>query len=250
MSVERTKYQGKETLEYTLTKDGVIIEQGTIEQNDVHVCIPWQIQKRLPPNIHYCITRSSTGEIQTGFLPLNLKLHTPKFNKPRGNYRIDVSWDFVERNLERLSERNGQSIDDILNPPFQRGHVWTEEQQIAYIEYIIKGGDSGKDVYFNCATWNKSGGDPNVYCIDGLQRITAVRRFINNEIAIFDNIYLKDTSGIDTLDHAFSWHVLDFQSYDEILDWYIDLNDAGTPHTKKELNRVRKMKEELNETKK
>ena len=25
----------------------------------------------------------------------------------------------------------------ILNPDFQRGHIWTEEQQTAYIEYLL-----------------------------------------------------------------------------------------------------------------
>ena len=25
-----------------------------------------------------------------------------------------------------------------LNPKFQRGHVWTEEQQIAYVEFLLR----------------------------------------------------------------------------------------------------------------
>lgn len=38
-----------------------------------------------------------------------------------------------------------------MNPDFQRGHIWTEEQQSKYIEFILKGGKSGRDFYFN---WN------------------------------------------------------------------------------------------------
>lgn len=30
---------------------------------------------------------------------------------------------------------------------FQRQHVWTEDQQIAYIEFFLKGGISGRDVF-------------------------------------------------------------------------------------------------------
>ena len=27
-----------------------------------------------------------------------------------------------------------------FNPDFQRGHVWTEGQQIAFMEFLLKGG--------------------------------------------------------------------------------------------------------------
>ena len=36
-----------------------------------------------------------------------------------------------------------------LNPEFQRGHVWTEEQQIAWVEYYLRGGKSGNTIYLN-----------------------------------------------------------------------------------------------------
>jgi hypothetical protein len=240
--IKRERYQESEVLKYQIFKGSEIIKCGELEFNDMPVCLPWVIQKTLPPNVVCIFTRPSTGETKEMEYKLNLDIHTPKFNKPRGNYRIDVSWDYVDFHLKSFMERNNQTIDEILNPEFQRGHVWNEEQQIKYIEYIVMGGNSGKDVYFNCSSWNNSSGDNNVFCIDGLQRITAVRRFMNNEIAIFDNIYEKDTSGINSSDHSFSWHVLDFQNYNEILDWYIDMNDAGTYHTKEELDRVRGLK--------
>lgn len=34
-----------------------------------------------------------------------------------------------------------------MQPWFQRQHVWTEDQQIAYIEFFLKGGISGRDVF-------------------------------------------------------------------------------------------------------
>lgn len=36
-----------------------------------------------------------------------------------------------------------------LNPDFQRGHVWIENQQIKYIEYILRGGKTARVIYLN-----------------------------------------------------------------------------------------------------
>ena len=48
--------------------------------------------------------------------------------------------------------KQGYVKDDFvvdLKPDFQREHVWTKEQQIAYLEYRFKGGRSGDTIYFN-----------------------------------------------------------------------------------------------------
>lgn len=67
-----------------------------------------------------------------------------------------------------------------MNPDFQRGHVWTEIQQSKYVEFILKGGKSGRDFYFN---WNP---DTNDYvCVDGLQRTTALQNFVHNKLKVF-----------------------------------------------------------------
>lgn len=81
-----------------------------------------------------------------------------------------------------------------MNPTFQRGHVWTEEQQIAWLEFFLKGGKSGNVVYFNCPSWHhqvKPGEYNNYVCVDGLQRLTAICKFINNEIKVFES-YFKE----------------------------------------------------------
>jgi len=233
----------EETFLYCISNRGVIIEEGSFTTKETKVSLPWRIRAKQPPNVSCTIYRESTKEEESTFLPYNYKLHAPKFNIPRGNYRLDISWDYVEDNLLSFTKRVGQTIDEVLNPEFQRGHVWTEPQQIAYIEYIFKGGTSGKDVYFNCSGWNDGLAAP-VYCVDGLQRITAVRRFMNNEIPAF-GVYLKDSSGIDSLDQAFSWHVLDFKEMSEVLQWYVDMNSKGTSHTQEELDKVLNLKKKM-----
>ena len=67
----------------------------------------------------------------------------------------------------------------IMNPDFQRSHVWTEEQQVAYVETLLQGGaNHARTFYFNDASFCKKGYTDFV-CVDGLQRYNAIRKFIN-----------------------------------------------------------------------
>lgn len=126
-----------------------------------------------------------------------------------------------------------------LNPDFQRGHVWTEEQQIAYVEYVLRGGQSGRDVFFNNPSWNVRG---EYVCVDGLQRITALLKFVKNEIPAFGYFYLEyEDQRILSMRYGIYWHVNNLQTKKDVLTWYIEMNEGGTPHTKEELDKVRKM---------
>lgn len=61
----------------------------------------------------------------------------PQFTRD-GHYQVDYPIDHLVGFLdEEIRDRGLQ-----LNPDFQRGNVWTEEQQIAYIEFLLKGGKS------------------------------------------------------------------------------------------------------------
>ena len=134
-----------------------------------------------------------------------------------------------------------------LNPEFQRGHVWTEEQQIAYIEFILRGGKPARTIYFNMPGWN--GSIPSTQyddfvCVDGLQRITAVLKFMNNEIKIFGSYY-KEFEDHIPLNAELLFNVNNLQTEKEVLQWYVDMNSGGTPHTSDEIARVKKMILEL-----
>ena len=72
------------------------------------------------------------------------------------SYRTNVEWNHLEHTLSRWEDREGGLTALDLNPDFQRGHVWTPEQQTKYIEYVLSGGTSGKDIYFNCNGWQGS----------------------------------------------------------------------------------------------
>lgn len=129
-----------------------------------------------------------------------------------------------------------------LEPDFQRAHVWNKDKQIAFIEFLLKGGNSGKDIYFNHPQWqgNYKG---EFVLVDGLQRITACLDFMNNKIPVFGNYYYSNFE--DKPYHInLKLHVNDLKTRKEVLNWYLEMNSGGVVHTEDELNKVRKMLEQ------
>lgn len=133
-----------------------------------------------------------------------------------------------------------------LSPEFQRGHVWIQNQQEKYVEFILRGGKSGRDFYFN---WNRK---TDAYvCVDGLQRTTAFMKFVNGEIKAFnqyfDEFYFtkRETGGNPLPEFRVNVYMNYLESKKEVLQWYVDMNTGGTPHTNDEIERVKKMIKEL-----
>jgi hypothetical protein len=151
---------------------------------------------------------------------------------PKCNSRSTVPFSGLEDNLEHYG-RNGLN----LNPTFQRGHVWTKEQQSKYLEYIFQGGTSGRDIYFNNPTWGNTY-DGETICVDGLQRITAVREFLNNKVKVF-GCYYKDFTDRLPEDASFTFNIANLKSEKDVVKWYLDFNAGGTPHSKEEIDRVK-----------
>ena len=101
-----------------------------------------------------------------------------------GSYQVNMSWEYLIEWLDQRVKEEGLQ----LNPDFQRGHVWTEEQQIKFLEFILQGGKTGRTLYFNDPYWHSvrpKTGYADFVCVDGLQRITAIQRFMNDEIRVF-----------------------------------------------------------------
>lgn len=160
-----------------------------------------------------------------------------------GNYQTDLDIKRVPNWIKDEQECGLQ-----LNPKFQRGHVWTEEQQIAWLEYFLRGGKSGNVVYFNNPSWHynvKDGAYNEYVCVDGLQRITAIMRFINNEIKVFGSYFKEYEDPIVLHRFTIKFNVNDLKSEKEVLQWYLDMNAGGTPHTTEEIERVKQMIQEL-----
>lgn len=164
-----------------------------------------------------------------------------------GSYQVNYSLTSLVREIEEEVNEMGLQF----NSEFQRGHVWTEEQQIAWLEYHLRGGKSGNTIYLNNPFWNsyrepKENEYSDYVCVDGLQRITAAQRFVHNEIKVFGS-YFKEYEDRLRLanDATMILNVNNLKSEKEVLQWYIDMNAGGTPHTSKEIERVKQMIKEL-----
>ena len=164
-----------------------------------------------------------------------------KMKMPFAKYRVDSAWGDLEATLKRYDR--GYGLD--LNPDFQRCHVWTDNQQIAYVEWILKDGQSGKEIYFNCPDFmGRNDGDSPMVLVDGKQRLQAVRLFLNSKIKAF-GYYLKDMECKDiilrTMDLSFSVHINNLKTRKEVLQWYLIMNSGGTDHTSEELEKVKEL---------
>lgn len=163
-------------------------------------------------------------------------------------YSIDVSLSYLTRWLEQQEEAHLN-----LNPDFQRDYVWSEEQKERYVEHILRGGISGREIYFNCPcyTWSKKADSDladSLVIVDGKQRLSALTGFLNNNVKAF-GYYLHefddDVSRKQVLGKTIRININDLQFSKLVLQWYLELNTGGTVHSKEELDKVRAMIETI-----
>lgn len=156
-----------------------------------------------------------------------------------GNYNITLEWNYLGLWINTQLESGLQ-----FTPDFQRNRVWSKEQKVKYIEFCLRGGKSGRDILFNCP--NYVGSSDTLYnefvLVDGLQRLSAVLDFLNNNLAVFNGNYIGDFTDLRRVilrGQRFNVYINDLQSKREVLEWYIELNSGGTPHSKKDIDRVK-----------
>jgi hypothetical protein len=156
----------------------------------------------------------------------------PQF--PKSNAALSISFRDLLKWVDQQVKEDGL---DLL-PDFQRGHVWTEEQRIRYIEYRLRGGDGGKAIYLNRSGWVGPGPDGPYQIIDGLQRLTSAMMFMKNELRAFGHLY-KEFTGHLRNHVEFHWCIFELPTRADVLRYYLDLNAGGTQHAESEIARVR-----------
>ena len=158
-------------------------------------------------------------------------------------YRVDMAIHQVEDWINR-QHSDSLGFDCNLSPDYQRDHVWTKAQASAYMEWILKGGRSGREIYWNHPNWAR-GYKGTLELVDGKQRIKAVMDFFNNKIKVFGMKFKEFEGGSSGLwTNCLSFNIANFKTRAEVLQWYIDMNSGGTVHKKAEIDKVRKMLEE------
>ena len=194
----------------------------------------------IPPDV------SSPGLAVETRLPVNGVVSfqdVPRFTSC-GSYAVDYPMKHLVNWVENEIAEQGL----VLCPDFQRGHVWTEQQQVSYLEFLLRGGKTGRDLYFNCPSWQsqvQEGAYNEYVCVDGLQRLTAIQRFVGNELRVFGNLFSEFTGYLRTDQDNLRVHINDLKTKEEVLRWYLEMNSGGTPHAQKELRRVSEMLQDL-----
>lgn len=161
----------------------------------------------------------------------------PQF--PKAHWNAMFSWKYVSGQIQKWQSEFLAPLN--LDPDYQRAHVWTPEQQTAYIEYALQGGEVGRNIIFNCPGWMGDWRGP-FELLDGKQRLGAVRAFWRNEVPIFGGHCAKDIGGVfPWSDVMFNFQICRIDSRQEVLRLYLNINAGGTPHTQDELDRVRQL---------
>lgn len=148
----------------------------------------------------------------------------------QAKYQVNVSWDYLEKWLK--------DVEANMNPDFQRGYVWNQKQKEQYVEWVLRGGKSGRDIYFNQKGWMSSF-EGDMVIVDGKQRVDAVLGFLHNEVRAYGYYRKEYTDKLRLVGCDFLVHVADLKTKKEVLQWYIDMNTGGTQHTDEEIERVK-----------
>lgn len=151
------------------------------------------------------------------------------------SYGTDVPFDYLAKQLTYFKT----NYKLLLDPDFQRDHVWSEDQQSRYIEFCLRGGTSARDIYFNGYGFS-AGTGALLELVDGKQRITAVSKFMDNQIKAFGKFLYEYTGKLPPL-LSLRFNINELKTRAEVLQWYIDINDGGVVHSQEEIQRVREL---------
>lgn len=136
-----------------------------------------------------------------------------------------------------------------LDPDYQRGHVWTEQQQTKFIEYILKSGSAQTQLQWNNPFWNSlsqqsriSDISDKLEIVDGKQRLTAILRFLDGEITAFGRHHdqFRGTS-FDPNRFKIEMNIHCIDNRKDLLQFYLDLNSCGVVHSNEELIRIQNL---------
>ena len=158
---------------------------------------------------------------------------------PVNNYNTDASLDYLSDTINDYI--NNYGLD--LNPDFQRHRVWTLDQRISYIEFILQGGKSNP-IYLNCEGWMSNFSETMVI-VDGKQRLDSLIMFLRNEFPVFKHLDEEGTGfyakHFNRFGRTIQIHINDLPNKEMVLRWYLQINKGQVAHTKEEIKKVEYM---------
>lgn len=155
---------------------------------------------------------------------------------PSTHYAIDQPLGSIESFLEQYN------VD--MNPDYQRGYVWTQEQQEKFVGAMLESPESISPIILNFVGKQRMSSE----VVDGKQRLRACLRWVRGKIQAKCpcgiSVWYSDLGEVDhrkvrmMITLRCKWVTL---PRSEVMKYYIRLNSGGTLHTEKDLEKVRRM---------
>jgi len=153
----------------------------------------------------------------------------------------DIRFNYSQRHLESVFYLLYRDVGLDLNPDYQRGNVWSDEQKVSLIESIFKNIDIGKFTIIK-RKYRKDF-DFLYEVLDGKQRIIAVTEFFEGRFTYKGKRY-QDLHPHDQ--YHFKSYAISYAEIEPLKDeqkyrYFLKLNTTGVPHDEEHLDKVREM---------
>lgn len=130
----------------------------------------------------------------------------------------------------------GKNSNPSMIPGFQRPSVWTREQKASLIKSILRGLPTGT-YYIN----RSDNAELDDLLFDGQQRFTAVQEFLDGSFPVtlegeefyWYNLPPRQLSQVEN--HLVQIVFTEFDSDEELVKFYIEMNENLSPHSKEEI---------------
>lgn len=170
-------------------------------------------------------------------------------DSPRFRSQVDHAMDELDHGLAQ-EDAGGQLVPVILDPDYQRGHVWTDAQAALFVGHLLAGGKTAPLIlqrYESAANGGKEYWNKPCEMIDGKQRYTACMRWVKGEVtAVLPDGTQVPYACLTQTDRRLLPMVkvayIDL-SRAKRLALYLRLNSGGTPHSDAEISKVRELLE-------
>ena len=176
---------------------------------------------------------------EAGFRPEDL--HDERFEEDE-----DVRFSYQQRDMISLLQMMFKDYGIDLEPEYQRGNVWNDQQKYNLIDSIFKNVDIGKFTIIR-RPWGPDGNKPltpKLYeMLDGKQRLTAVYEYYIGRF-MYKGKYFYELHGRDQnhFKHfTINWAETEPLTKEQKYRYFLKLNTTGTPVDENHINKVREL---------
>lgn len=131
---------------------------------------------------------------------------------------------------------------------YQRDYVWGHQEQQTFLRVLISGFPIGSVALAKTPNWDICDG-PYIEVVDGKQRLTTLKLFINNEIPIVigeEEIYWSELTRSEQLAFGrptLSAAILDDATEKDRIAYFVAVNFTGVPQSEEHRLKVLKLQE-------